>query len=239
MLPERPAPQGPARQADGRNHRQYCPMLSAHGLTCVRGDRPLFTGVDLAVGAGEWLHVRGANGSGKTSLLRLLAGLSPPEAGEVRWQGEPIARDAQDYRRALLFLGHHAAVKDELTAAENLRLAAQLDDFEVSPAEVQHALHRFGLKGREDLPVRFLSAGQKRRVLLARLMTRKAKLWVLDEPFTALDTRAVEMLGALAGEHLAQGGMAVITSHQSVPLGGGKVLELSPQPNPARQERKQ
>jgi heme exporter protein A len=212
-------------------------MLSAHGLTCVRGDRPLFRGVDLAVGAGEWLHVRGTNGSGKTSLLRLLAGLSQPEAGEVRWQGEPIARNAQDYRRALLFLGHHAAVKDELTGAENLRLAAQLDDFEVAPAEVLQALHRFGLKGREDLPVRFLSAGQKRRVLLARLMIRKAKLWVLDEPFTALDGRAVEMLGALVGEHLAQGGMAVITSHQAVPLGGGKVLELSLQPNPARQER--
>jgi heme exporter protein A len=212
-------------------------MLSAHGLTCVRGDRPLFSGVDLAVGAGEWLHVRGTNGSGKTSLLRLLAGLSQPEAGEVRWQGEPIARDAQDYRRALLFLGHHAAVKDELTGAENLRLAAQLDDVEVAPAEVLRALHRFGLKGREDLPVRFLSAGQKRRVLLARLMIRKAKLWVLDEPFTALDGRAVEMLGALVGEHLAEGGMAVITSHQPVPLAGGKVLELSLQPNPARQER--
>jgi heme exporter protein A len=212
-------------------------MLSAHGLTCVRGDRPLFTGVDLAVGAGEWLHVRGTNGSGKTSLLRLLAGLSPPEAGEVRWQGEPIAPNAQDYRRALLFLGHHAAVKDELTGAENLRLAAQLDDVEAAPAEVLQALHRFGLKGREDLPVRFLSAGQKRRVLLARLMIRKAKLWVLDEPFTALDGRAVEMLGALVGEHLAGGGMAVITSHQPVPLAGGKVLELGLKPNPAGQER--
>ena len=212
-------------------------MLSAHDLTCVRGDRPLFAGVDLAVGAGEWLHVRGTNGSGKTSLLRLLAGLSRPETGEVRWHGQPIARNAQDYRRALLFLGHHAAVKDELTGAENLRLAAQLDDVEVAPAEVLQALHRFGLKGREDLPVRFLSAGQKRRVLLARLMIRKARLWVLDEPFTALDGRAVEMLGVLVAEHLAQGGLAVITSHQAVPLDGGKVLELGAQPNRARYER--
>jgi heme exporter protein A len=206
-------------------------MLSAQGLTCVRGDRPLFAGVDLAVGPGEWLHVRGANGSGKTSLLRLLAGLSHPEAGQVTWDGEPISRIAQDYHRALLFLGHHAAVKEELTGAENLQLSAQLDGGEIDRAEVDHALGRFGLKGREDLPVRVLSAGQKRRVLLARLMTRKAKLWVLDEPFTALDARAVEMLGNLAREHLAQGGMAVITSHQAVPIDGGKALELSSSSN--------
>jgi heme exporter protein A len=212
-------------------------MLSAHGLTCVRGDRPLFARVELAVGPGEWLHVRGANGSGKTSLLRLLAGLSRPEAGEVRWDGEPIATVAQDYRRALLFLGHQAAVKEELTGAENLQLSAQLDGAEIGRAEVDRALGRFGLKGREDLPVRVLSAGQKRRVLLARLMTRKAKLWVLDEPFTALDARAVEMLGELAREHLAQGGMAVITSHQPVPVEGGKMLELTASAGPLREGR--
>jgi heme exporter protein A len=209
-------------------------MLSAQGLTCVRGDRPLFAGVDLSVGPGEWLHVRGGNGSGKTSLLRLLAGLSQPEAGQVTWGGEPISRIAQDYHRALLFLGHHAAVKEELTGAENLQLSAQLDGGEIDRAEVDRALGRFGLKGREDLPVRVLSAGQKRRVLLARLMTRKAKLWVLDEPFTALDTRAVEMLGNLAREHLAQGGMAVITSHQAVPIDGGKALELSSSSSPLK-----
>jgi heme exporter protein A len=113
-------------------------------------------------------------------------------------------------------------------------LSAQLDGGEIDRAEVDHALGRFGLKGREDLPVRVLSAGQKRRVLLARLMTRKAKLWVLDEPFTALDTRAVEMLGNLAREHLAQGGMAVITSHQAVPIDGGKALELSSSSSPLK-----
>jgi heme exporter protein A len=202
-------------------------MLSAHGLSCVRGDRPLFAGVVLSVGPGEWLHVRGANGSGKTSLLRLLAGLSRPEAGQVRWGGEPIEGVAQDYRRDLLFLGHHAAVKEDLSGAENLQLAAQLDGAPVGRAAVDEALARFGLKGREDLPVRVLSAGQKRRVLLARLMTRKARLWVLDEPFTALDARAVDMLGELAREHLAGGGMAVFTSHQAVPIEGGKALELS------------
>jgi len=201
-------------------------MLSAIDLSCVRGERPLFAGVDLAVGAGEWLHVRGANGSGKTSLLRLLAGLSQPARGEVRWGGKPVAEDAQAFRADLLFLGHHAAVKEDLTSLENLQLASQLDGGGLPRPEAAAALRRFGLKGREDLPVRFLSAGQKRRVLLARLLTRKAKLWVLDEPFTALDTRAVQMLGTLIGEHVADGGMAVVTSHQAVPIDGGKALDL-------------
>lgn len=201
-------------------------MLHGTKLSCVRGERTLFSGLDLDVEAGEWLHVRGANGTGKTSLLRLLAGLSQPAEGEVLWNGLPISEVAQDYRRNLLFLGHHAAVKEDLTGAENLALASQLDGAELPEAEMLSALRRFGLKGREHLPVRFLSAGQKRRVLLARLVTRKAKLWVLDEPFTALDTKAVDMLGGVVAEHLAAGGMAVVTSHQAMPLAGGKAVEL-------------
>jgi heme exporter protein A len=202
------------------------PMLSAHQLTCVRGERTLFSGLDLAVGAGEWLHVRGANGCGKTSLLRLLAGLATPAQGEIRWCGTSTRDDPQAYRQDLLFLGHHGAVKEELTALENLELAAQLDGARLEREEAIRALHRFGLKGREHLPVRFLSAGQKRRVLLARLVTRKARLWILDEPFTALDTKAVDMLGGLVGEHLGEGGMAVVTSHQAIPIPGGKAVEL-------------
>lgn len=201
-------------------------MLNASNLSCVRGERSLFSGVDLAVDAGEWLHVRGANGSGKTSLLRLLAGLSQPADGQIRWGGKPVAEDAQAFRADLLYLGHHAAVKEELTGLENLQLASSLDGAELPRAEAVAALRRFGLQGREDLPVRFLSAGQKRRVLLARLLARKARLWILDEPFTALDTRAVQMLGALIGEHVGAGGMAVVTSHQAVPIEGGKGLEL-------------
>jgi heme exporter protein A len=201
-------------------------MLSVKNLSCVRGERSLFAGIDFAVDAGEWLHVRGANGCGKTSLLRLLAGLSQPAQGEIRWGGKRAADDAQEYRGDLLFLGHHAAVKEELTALENLQLASALDGADLSRADAVAALERFGLKGREDLPVRFLSAGQKRRVLLARLVTRKAKLWILDEPFTALDTRAVQLLGSLIGEHVAEGGMAVVTSHQAMPIPGGKGLDL-------------
>ena len=201
-------------------------MLSAHGLTCVRGERRLFAGLDLAIDAGQWLHVRGENGAGKTSLLRLLAGLAQPAAGEIDWCGQPIRRADEQYRRDLLFLGHHGALKEELTALENLQFAAALDGAALAGPEAMAALHRFGLKGREELPVRFLSAGQKRRVLLARLLTRKAKLWVLDEPFTALDVKAVDLLAALISEHLAGGGMAVLTSHQAMPIPGGRELQL-------------
>ena len=201
-------------------------MLTATDLSCVRGERRLFAGLDLAVGPGEWLHVQGENGSGKTSLLRILAGLSPPAAGEIRWNGAPVKSAGEDYKRELLYLGHHGAVKEELTPFENLTLAAQLDGSTLDETAALKALARFGLRGREDLPVRFLSAGQKRRVLLARLLTRPAKLWVLDEAFNALDVAAVKLLGSLIGEHLTAGGMAVLTSHQPLPVPGGKVLTL-------------
>jgi heme exporter protein A len=201
-------------------------MLTATGLSCIRGERRLFAGLDLAVGPGEWLHVQGENGAGKTSLLRILASLSPPDEGEIRWCGEPVKALAEDYHRALLFLGHHGAVKEDLTPLENLTLAAQLDGTVLDEITALQALARFGLRGREDLAVRFLSAGQKRRVLLARLAVRKAALWILDEPFTALDVKAVDMLSGLIAEHVAGGGMAILTSHQSMPLPNGKVLKI-------------
>ncbi|MFC5498244.1 cytochrome c biogenesis heme-transporting ATPase CcmA [Caenimonas terrae] len=201
-------------------------MLCGIRLACVRGERPLFSGVDLAVERGQWLHVRGANGAGKTSLLRLLAGLSPPAQGEVRWQGKPIADCSAAYRSDLLFLGHQGALKDDLTALENIELAGALDGASPPRADVVSALRRVGLQGRDELPVRFLSAGQKRRVLLARMLTRKARLWVLDEPFTALDAKGVSMLSELLHDHLADGGMAVVTSHQPIPIADGKALDL-------------
>ncbi|MES2948250.1 MAG: cytochrome c biogenesis heme-transporting ATPase CcmA [Pseudomonadota bacterium] len=201
-------------------------MLSAHGLGCVRGERRLFAHLDLAVDAGQWLHVRGENGAGKTSLLRLLAGLAHPAEGEVRWCGLPIQDADSPYRRDLLFFGHHGALKEDLSALENLSFAAAMDGAALPETQALAALYRVGLRGREDLPIRVLSAGQKRRVMLARLATRNARLWVLDEPFTALDVKAVDLLATLINEHLAQGGMAVLTSHQTMPIPGGQVVQL-------------
>lgn len=199
-------------------------MLTVTDLACSRGERRLFSGVSFTLKAGEWLHVQGENGAGKTSLLRLLVGLSPADAGTIHWRDEPAP--AAGFHRELLYLGHHAAVKDELTPLENLRYAAALDGIALDEGIALAALARLGLRGREDLPVRVLSAGQKRRVLLARLLTRPAVLWVLDEAFNALDTGAVRLLGELIGEHLAGGGMAVLTSHQPLPLPGGRSLLL-------------
>jgi len=200
--------------------------LSVSGLSCIRGERRLFSAVAFDLAPGEWLHVQGENGSGKTTLLRALVGLSPPAEGDIRWRGELIRQLGEDYRREMLYLGHHGAVKEELTPLENLKLAAALDGRTLDDCEAMSALHRFGLKGREELPVRFLSAGQKRRVLLARLMTRNALLWVLDEPFTALDVKAVDMLSALIAEHLQNGGLAILTSHQAMPMPSGKAIKL-------------
>jgi heme exporter protein A len=199
-------------------------MLSAHSLTCVRGTRPLFAGLDFSVGAGNWVQIRGPNGAGKTSLLRLLAGLSKPEEGEVRWNGEPVG--SEDFRRELMYLGHRAAVKEDLTALENLEFSAAMDGVDLSRDDAEKALVRFGLAGREDLPVRFLSAGQKRRVLLAQTVARPAKLWILDEPFTALDVKAVDFLSHLIADHVKAGGIAVLTSHQAIPLPPGQVVDL-------------
>lgn len=199
-------------------------MLKVSGLACSRGERRLFADVSFSLTSGEWLHVQGDNGSGKTSLMRLLVGLSSADAGTILWRDEPTP--SAEFRRDLIYLGHHAAVKEDLTPLENLRLAAALDGIALDERAALAALIRLGLRGREELPVRVLSAGQKRRVLLARLLTRPAILWVLDEAFNALDVAAVRLLGGLIGEHLAKGGMAVLTSHQPLPVPGGKTLAL-------------
>jgi heme exporter protein A len=186
----------------------------------------LFRGVGFTVASGRWLHVRGANGAGKTSLLRILAGLSPADSGEVRWQGESISRDRARWHADLLFLGHHSAVKDELTPIENLRAANELDGHALDDGAAMRALNRFGLRGREELPTRVLSAGQRRRVLLSRTLTRPAKVWILDEPLTALDVNAIDDFSKLVSEHLGRGGIAVVTSHQALPLAGGDEVVL-------------
>jgi len=186
----------------------------------------LFAGVDFSLAAGEWLHVQGENGAGKTTLLRALVGLTPPLAGEIRWQGQPVGELGEAWRRTLLYLGHLGALKEELTPLENLRCMTALDGDAASERDLIAALVRFGLRGREELPARVLSAGQKRRVLLARMALGRAPLWVLDEPFTALDVKAVDLLCSVIDEHLQTGGLAILTSHQSLPLAGGRTIRL-------------
>jgi len=201
-------------------------MFSATDLACSRGERTLFAGLSFALAPGDWLQVTGANGAGKTTLMRTLVGLSQADAGQVTWNGRAVQEQADAFRRATLYLGHHAAVKEELNPIENLQLSCALDGEPVAEPQVRTALQTLGLAGRGRLPTRHLSAGQKRRVLLARLLLRPARLWVLDEPFAALDTAAVELIGLLLAAHLQGGGMALLTSHQPVPLAGGGVVAL-------------
>ena len=202
------------------------PMLTATDLACSRGERRLFDHLSFGLEGGDWLHVKGENGAGKTTLLRTLIGLSPPDEGEVRWRGSETRQHADDYRRAFIYLGHQAGLKEELTPFENLQLGLALDGFAATEERLLEALHRIGLQGREELPARVLSAGQRRRVLLARLLLRPAELWVLDEPFSALDAAGVELLCMLISSHLEGGGITVLTSHQSMPLPPGKELAL-------------
>ena len=194
-------------------------MLEARNLACQKGSLRLFSALDFVLGAGELLLVQGANGSGKTSLLRLVAGLSSPSAGALFWQGQPIAALAEDYARALVFIGHANGLKDEFTAVENLEVAQQLAGRPATRDAIEGALGAVGLAARLRLPARYLSQGQKRRVALARLwLAAAAPLWVLDEPFAALDTDAVGALAACLGGHLARGGVLVLTTHQDVPI---------------------
>jgi heme exporter protein A len=198
------------------------PLLEAVDLTCVRGDRRLFHDLSLTLSPGEVLQVEGENGAGKTSLLRILAGLGQPASGEVRWRGIPIARQREAYGRALLYLGHLGALKEELTGLENLLTDARLAGWPaMDRARVMAALERMGLQRVAALPVRVLSAGQRRRTALTRLLLSPAPLWVLDEPLNALDANAVVQLTDLLQSHTAQGGTVVLTSHQ--PFGGGHV----------------
>jgi len=202
------------------------PVLQAVSLAAVRGDRQLFSALDFSLEAGELLFVTGPNGSGKTTLLRMLCGLVVPAAGEIRWDGEAIRELGDNFRRELVYLGHASGIKDDLSAVENLATAVRLTGQERSHDEVRAALARLGLTACEDLPVRVLSQGQRRRVALARLLLMQAALWVLDEPFTALDTTAVEVIRTLINEQLHRRGVVVLTTHQPVGFDAASVKQI-------------
>ena len=201
-------------------------MLEATDLECVRGERRLFAGVGFRLGDGELLSVQGTNGSGKTSLLRMLCGLSPVVSGEIRWRGASIGQLGEDYRRELCYLGHHNAIKEELTPLENLLASASLADETLDEGAALEALEQVGLAGREDLACRYLSQGQKRRVALARLVNERRALWILDEPYVALDSAAITLVAGLIGAHLQRGGLVVLTTHQAVAVAAGAIREV-------------
>nr|WP_198970798.1 cytochrome c biogenesis heme-transporting ATPase CcmA [Xylophilus sp. ASV27] len=191
-------------------------MLELRELACVRGGRALFSGLNLAVRGGWLLRVSGPNGAGKTSLLRLVCGLLRPERGEVLWQGMGIGRQREEFHRQLVYIGHAAALKDDLSASENLHLAARLSGICTNERDAAAALGAVGLQGRERTLARNLSQGQRRRVALARLvLATQAPLWVLDEPFNALDATAAAWLLQCIAAQVQRGGVVLLTSHEA------------------------
>ena len=203
-------------------------MLEACGLTCSKRDRTLFEGLSLVVNTGELLYLRGPNGAGKTSLLRILTGLSTPESGAVLYDGMDIAEDKTGYYRDLFYLGHKSGTNGSLSALDNLSFWLAQHSTLVQENVLYDVLAKVGLVGLEDVPFRYLSAGQQRRVALSRLWLKPAKVWVLDEPFTALDVKGVHLLETSMKEHVSRGGLIITTSHQplSETAGEHRVFDL-------------
>jgi heme exporter protein A len=192
------------------------PLLQGTALSCIRQDRILFEQLDISIQSGELLQIAGKNGAGKSSLLRILAGLSQPDEGCLYFQAQPLSTVSADYAANLCYIGHQSGIHEHLTALENIQFwravsgVPQTNDFAL--------LAHLGLAGLEDIPCRMLSAGQQRRVSLARLWFTPCHLWILDEPFTALDQSAILMLQQHFLQHLQNGGTIVLTTHQSLTL---------------------
>ncbi|AYC32558.1 cytochrome c biogenesis heme-transporting ATPase CcmA [Pseudomonas cavernae] len=196
-------------------HAVTSPVLETVALACERDWRLLFERLDLRLNGGEMLQVSGPNGSGKTSLLRLLAGLMQPTTGEVRLNGKALSKQRGELARNLLWIGHAAGIKGLLTAEENLAWLCALHQ-PAARATIWRALEAVGLRGFEDVPCHTLSAGQQRRVALARLYLEAPPLWILDEPFTALDKQGVAQLEQHLARHCEQGGLVVLTTHHTL-----------------------
>jgi heme exporter protein A len=211
-----------------KNTVDNAPLLTLDGIACTRGARRLFSGITQSLAPGELLRVQGPNGAGKTSLLRMLCGLLAPTEGLILWRGEKLNAQRATFGHELVYLGHAAALKDELSPLENMRDACALGGHPTNAAAALAALRAAGLRGHEHTVVRRLSQGQRRRSALARLALCEAPLWVLDEPFNALDVAATAWLSGLIEAHLQRAGMVVLTSHQDVALSAAQqqVLQL-------------
>ena len=206
------------------------PMLEVRELTCERGERTLFQGLSFAVEAGTLVRIAGSNGAGKTTLLRLMTGLMRPVEGEVLWRGTPILKAAQDYWCELCYIGHRNGVKDDLSVIENVLINARVASLKATEAEALDALDAVGLTDFIDSPAGQLSQGQRRRVALARLwLSQSVPLWILDEPFTALDVRGVARLAQLISEHVNAGGIVMLVTHQEMPVEKARLLVVEPE----------
>ncbi len=204
-------------------------MLKAHQLGAKKGRVTLFEDVNFELLAGQWLYLSGGNGSGKTTLLRILCGLGVPESGQVLWRGVQTQIDASSLHQEMMYLGHALGLKEELSALENLRFFAQMMQRTFDVDKALDVLASLGLKGRVHLPLRVLSQGQKRRVALAKLFLHQTSLWILDEPFVALDAQGLRVLVQAIEQHLQNKGLLVYTSHQRVEI-DAPGLEVSLQP---------
>lgn len=201
------------------------PSLNAIGLECIRDDRTLFSQLDFTLRPGEVLLLEGRNGSGKTSLLRILCGIRLPDEGSINWNGADIGRLGPDYHQHMAYVGHRDGNKLDLTPFENLAMARALGKANDMPLEA--ALEKVDLQGFEDVPTRNLSAGQQRRLALARLLVTDTVLWILDEPFTSLDVDGIRIVESLLDRHTAQGGMLAVTSHHTVNLDHSRVQRIN------------